>query len=76
MADMLSQIVDFCIEASIFLNQLYKFENEFSKISLSYKKPSKKFFSIGDKYGVKVEQGQDAPFILCLAIVVDEVAHG
>jgi uncharacterized protein YxjI len=37
---------------------------------------SKKFFAIGDKYGVKIEQGQDVPFILCLAIVVDEVAHG
>ncbi len=36
---------------------------------------SKKFFAIGDKYGVKVEQGQDVPFILSLAIVVDEVAH-
>jgi uncharacterized protein YxjI len=37
---------------------------------------SKKFFSIGDTYGVKIEQGQDIPFILALAIVVDEVAHG
>jgi len=37
---------------------------------------SKKFFAIGDKYGVKVEEGQDVPFILALAIVVDEVAHG
>ena len=37
---------------------------------------SKKFFSIGDKYGVQVQQGQDIPFILCLAIVIDEVAHG
>jgi uncharacterized protein YxjI len=36
---------------------------------------SKKFFAIGDKYGVKIQQGQDAPFILALAIVVDEVAH-
>lgn len=38
---------------------------------------SKKFFAIGDKYGVKVEQRyqENAPFFLCLAIVVDEVAH-
>jgi len=36
---------------------------------------SKKFFAIGDKYGVKIEEGQDVPFILALAIVVDEVAH-
>jgi len=36
---------------------------------------SKKFFAIGDKYGVKIEKGQDVPFILALAIVVDEVAH-
>ena len=36
---------------------------------------SKKFFAIGDQYGVKVEQGQDVPFILALAIVIDEVAH-
>ncbi|CAF0731837.1 unnamed protein product [Adineta steineri] len=36
---------------------------------------SKKFFAIGDKYGVKITQGQDVPFILALAIVVDEVAH-
>jgi uncharacterized protein YxjI len=37
---------------------------------------SKKFFAIGDKYGVKVQKGQDVPFILALAIVIDEVAHG
>ncbi|CAF3013386.1 unnamed protein product [Rotaria socialis] len=37
---------------------------------------SKKFFAIGDKYGVQIEQGQDVPFILSLAIVIDEVAHG
>jgi uncharacterized protein YxjI len=37
---------------------------------------SKKFFAIGDKYGVQIQEGQDTPFILCLAIVVDEVAHG
>lgn len=37
---------------------------------------SKKFFSIGDKYGVKIEEGEDVPFILALAIVIDEVAHG
>jgi uncharacterized protein YxjI len=36
---------------------------------------SKKLLTIGDSYTVKVEQGQDAPFILALAIVVDEVAH-
>ena len=36
---------------------------------------SKKFFAIGDSYGVKIEQGQDVPFILALAIVIDEVAH-
>jgi uncharacterized protein YxjI len=36
---------------------------------------SKKFFAIGDKYGVKVEKGQDAAFMLCLAIIIDEVAH-
>ena len=36
---------------------------------------SKKFFAIGDQYGVKIEHGQDVPFILALAIVVDEVAH-
>ena len=36
---------------------------------------SKKFFAIGDSYGVKIEEGEDKPFHLCLAIVVDEVAH-
>ncbi|CAF0808055.1 unnamed protein product [Rotaria sp. Silwood1] len=36
---------------------------------------SKKFFAIGDKYGIKIEQDQDVPFILALAIVVDEVVH-
>ncbi|CAF3667874.1 unnamed protein product [Rotaria socialis] len=36
---------------------------------------SKKFFTVGDKYDVKIEQGQDVPFILALAIIVDEVAH-
>ena len=37
---------------------------------------SKKFFSVGDKYGVKIEENQDDAFIVALAIVVDEVAHG
>ena len=36
---------------------------------------SKKFFAIGDKYKIKIADGQDDPFILSLAIVVDEVAH-
>lgn len=36
---------------------------------------SKKFFAIGDEYGIKIQQGQNVPFLLCLAIVVDEVAH-
>ncbi|CAF3900685.1 unnamed protein product, partial [Rotaria magnacalcarata] len=36
---------------------------------------SKKFFSFHDKYGVKIERDQDAPFILCLVVVLDEVTH-
>lgn len=36
---------------------------------------SKKFFAMRDEYGVKIEKGQDIPFILSLAIIVDEVAH-
>lgn len=36
---------------------------------------SKKFFSFHDKYGIKIEKGQDVPFILCLAVVLDEVTH-
>ncbi len=38
-------------------------------------KISKKFFSFHDKYGIKIEKGQDVPFILCLAVVLDEVTH-
>jgi uncharacterized protein YxjI len=36
---------------------------------------SKTFFSFHDKYGIKIEQGQNVPFILCLAVVLDEVTH-
>jgi uncharacterized protein YxjI len=36
---------------------------------------SKKFFSFHDKYGIKIEQGQNVPFILSLAVVLDEVTH-
>ena len=61
---------------------VYSIEGNFRSREFKIKKAhhlvgtiSKKFFAIGDKYGVKVEQGQDAPFILALAIVVDEVAH-
>lgn len=36
---------------------------------------SKKFFHIHDTYGIKIEQGQDVPFILALAVVLDEVLH-
>ncbi|CAF1036904.1 unnamed protein product [Rotaria sp. Silwood1] len=60
----------------------YRIEGNFRSREFKIKKDhavvatiSKKFFAIGDKYGVKVEKGQDVPFILCLAIVVDEVAH-
>ncbi|UJR25478.1 hypothetical protein I4U23_006824 [Adineta vaga] len=61
----------------------YKIEGNFRSREFKIKKDhhlvatiSKKFFSIGDKYGVKIEQNQDDAFILALAIVVDEVAHG
>jgi uncharacterized protein YxjI len=61
----------------------FKMEGSFRSRDFKIKKDhklvatiSKKFFAIGDKYGVKVEQGQDVPFILALAIVIDEVAHG
>jgi len=60
----------------------YKIEGNFRSREFKIKKDhklvatiSKKFFAIGDKYGVKIEKGQDDPFILALAIVVDEVAH-
>ncbi|CAF2316540.1 unnamed protein product [Rotaria sp. Silwood2] len=60
----------------------FKIEGDFSSREFTIKKDhkiiatiSKKFFAIGDKYGVKIEQGQDVPFILALAIVVDEVVH-
>ncbi|CAF1371241.1 unnamed protein product [Adineta steineri] len=61
----------------------FKIEGNFRSREFKIKKDkhlvatiSKKFFAVGDKYGVKIEQGQDVPFILALAIVVDEVAHG
>ncbi|CAF0789235.1 unnamed protein product [Adineta ricciae] len=60
----------------------FKIEGNFRSREFKIKKDhvlvatiSKKFFSVGDKYGVKINRGQDAPFILALAIVVDEVAH-
>ena len=36
---------------------------------------SKKFFAIGDEYGIKIQRQQDHAFIISLAIVIDEVAH-
>ncbi|CAF1104910.1 unnamed protein product [Rotaria sordida] len=42
----LSKIVHLCIESCIFLNQLYKFECQLSKLYSSYHKPSIKYFSI------------------------------
>jgi uncharacterized protein YxjI len=36
---------------------------------------SKKFFHIHDTYGIKIEQGEDVPFILAMAVVLDEVLH-
>ena len=42
----LSQVVHLCIETSIFVDQLTKFEYEFSKFSSSYHHPSRKYFSI------------------------------
>ncbi|CAF2414635.1 unnamed protein product [Rotaria sp. Silwood2] len=60
----------------------YRIEGNFRSREFKIKKDhhlvatiSKKFFAIGDKYGVKVEKNQDVPFILSLAIVIDEVAH-
>ncbi|UJR23418.1 hypothetical protein I4U23_026424 [Adineta vaga] len=60
----------------------YKIEGNFRSREFKIKKEhhlvatiSKKFFAIGDKYGVKIQRGEDTPFILALAIVVDEVAH-
>ena len=62
---------------------VYKIEGNFRSREFKIKREhqlvatiSKKFFAIGDSYGVKIEEGQDVPFILALAIVVDEVAHG
>ncbi|CAF2429730.1 unnamed protein product [Rotaria sp. Silwood2] len=42
----LSKIVHLCIESCMFLNQLYKFEYQLSKLYSSYHKPSIKYFSI------------------------------
>jgi len=51
----LSQIVHLCNEASIFLNQLYKFECQLEKFHSSYKISSKKFFSILDRFSIIIE---------------------
>jgi hypothetical protein len=48
----LSQIVHLCNEASIFLNQLYKFECQFEKFYLSYKILSKKSLAILDHFSI------------------------
>jgi uncharacterized protein YxjI len=64
-------------------NGEFKIEGDFRSREFKIKKAqhlvatvSKKYFTIGDSYGVKIEKGQDHPFILCMAIVIDEVAHG
>ena len=36
---------------------------------------SKKWFRIADTYGVEIEQGQNAPLILAITAVVDQMAH-
>ena len=66
-----SKLGEFKIEGN-FRSREFKIKNGHHLVATV----SKKFFAIGDKYGVKIEQGQDVPFILALAIVIDEVAHG
>jgi uncharacterized protein YxjI len=36
---------------------------------------SKKWFRVADTYGVEIEQGQNAPLILAITAVVDQMAH-
>lgn len=48
----LSDIIDLCNEASIFLNQLYRFEYQLKKFSLSYKISSEKYFSILNHFSI------------------------
>lgn len=48
----ISKIVHLCIESSIFLNQLYKFEYELSKLHSSYHNSSKELFSILDHFTI------------------------
>ena len=36
---------------------------------------SKKWFRIADTYGVEIEEGQNAPLILAITAVVDQMAH-
>ena len=48
----LSQIVHLCNEASIFLNQLYQFENQLDKFHFSSKISSRKYFSIFNRFSI------------------------
>jgi hypothetical protein len=50
----LSQVVKLCIEASIFLAQLSKFEHELAKLYSSYHIPSRKFDSILDRFSTTI----------------------
>jgi uncharacterized protein YxjI len=36
-------------------------------------KVSKKWFSLRDTYGIDVEDGQDIPLVLCIAVCVDHL---
>jgi uncharacterized protein YxjI len=36
-------------------------------------KVSKKWFSIRDTYGIHIEEGQDVPLLLCIAVCVDHL---
>ncbi|CAF1290381.1 unnamed protein product [Adineta steineri] len=60
----------------------YKINGKFRSRDFKIKKDaqlvatiSKKFFHVHDTYGIKIENGQDVPFILSLAVVLDEVLH-
>ena len=60
----------------------YKINGNFRSRNFKIKKDStlvatvsKKSLHIHDTYRIKVEKGQDVPFILALAVVLDEVLH-
>ncbi|MEO6445045.1 MAG: hypothetical protein ABIZ91_14650 [Gemmatimonadaceae bacterium] len=50
-------------------------EYEMRRIGETVARVSRRWRSTRDGYGVEVREGEDAPFLLAVAVAIDEMAH-